>query len=62
MNERIKQFIDNASYETLLYHWRYARIGDPWFLGETGEYYAKVMFEKKKQCDHVQVSKSVGWE
>ena len=62
MNERIKQWIDAASYEELLNKWRFARIGDPMFQGETGEYYAAVMREKGKTEDHVQVSKNIGWE
>ena len=62
MNEQTKQWIDNASYETLLSKWRFATLGDPLFQGETGEYYAKVMFEKRKHCDHVQASKNIGWK
>ena len=62
MNEQTKQWIDNASYQDLLAKWRFAPIGDPMFQGETGEYYSKVMFVKKKECDHVQASKNVGWD
>ena len=62
MNERTKRWIDAASYEELLNKWRFARIGDPMFQGETGEYYATVMREKGKTEDHVQVSKNIGWE
>ena len=61
MNEQVKNWIDNASYEQLLSKWRFASIGDPMFQGQTGEYYSKVMFEKKKQSDHVQASKNIGW-
>jgi len=61
MNEKIKNWIDNASYHELLSRWRFAPIGDPLFQGETGKYYSKVMFEKKQTVDHVQVSKDVGW-
>lgn len=62
MNERIKQWIDNASYEELLRKWRFAPIGDAMFQGETGEYYTKVMKEKRENTNHVSASKSVGWE
>lgn len=62
MNERIKQWIDNASYESLLTRWRFALIGDPMFQGEIGDYYSKVMAEKRKTADHVQASKNVGWD
>lgn len=61
MNERNKSWIDNASYEELLYRWRFANIGDPMFQGETGDYYSKVMQEKKQNVDHVQASKNIGW-
>lgn len=62
MNERIKQWIDGASYEQLLSKWRYAPIGDMMLQGETGEYYSKIMFQKKSTVDHVQASKNVGWD
>jgi hypothetical protein len=61
MNEQTKQWIDSASYETLLSKWRFAPIGDRMFEGETGAYYAKVMREKGESTDHVQASKNVGW-
>jgi hypothetical protein len=57
-----KEWIDNASYEELLTRWRFAPVGSEWFQGECGEYYSKVMNEKKKQCDHVKASKNVGWD
>ena len=61
MNEQDKLWIDNASYEELLRKWRYAQLGDYMLQGETGEYFSKVMFTKKMNCDHVQASKNVGW-
>lgn len=61
MNERFKQWIDAASYEDLLVKWRFAAVGDPLFQGETGDYYAQVMAEKRKTANHVQASKNVGW-
>ncbi len=60
-NERVKDWIDNSSYEELLSRWRFAPIGDPMFQGDIGDYYSKVMFEKKEHVDHVQASKNVGW-
>ena len=62
MNERIKQWIDAATYQDLLGKWRFASVGDPMFQGEIGEYYSKVMAEKRKTADHIQVSKNVGWD
>lgn len=64
MTQEQKEWIDNASYEALLHKWRFAPIGDMTFQGEDGDYYAKVMFEKKDALDHteqVAVSKRVGW-
>lgn len=62
MNERIKEWIDGASYEQLLSKWRYSPIGDPMLQGEAGEYYSKIMFQKKSTVNHVQASKNVGWD
>ena len=40
-----KAYIDSLSYEQLLSKWRFAPIGDPWFQGETGDYWGKRMKE-----------------
>jgi hypothetical protein len=57
-----KKWIDEASYEQLLSHWRFAPVGDKLFVGECGEYYQKVMSQKRKEADHVAASKGIGWE
>ena len=58
-----KKYIDSLSYEELLRHWRFAPIGDPWFEGETGKYWAERMQKLKEEgADHVRASKNVGWE
>lgn len=60
-----KEWIDQASYEQLLNKWRFAAIGDESFQGESGEYYSKVMHEKKNALTHgdqVANSKRVGWD
>ena len=66
INQKTKEWIDNASYEQLLYRWRFAPIGDPIFQGETGEYYSKRMSELRAQdggdAEHVRASKSIGWD
>jgi len=65
MTEKQKKWIDSACYENLLYRWRFAPIGDPMFQGDTGDYYAKVMAEKKKEIgatNAVAASKTIGWE
>ena len=64
MTPEQKAWIDNASYEQLLHKWRFAPLGDSWFQGECGEYYSKVMSEKRNanSDEHIQASKSIGWE
>lgn len=63
MNEETKAWIDNADYQTLLAKWRFAPAGSPLFQGETGEYYKKIMVEKRDALpDHgVSASKAVDW-
>lgn len=58
-----KEWIDNATYGVLLSKWRFATIGEPILQGEAGEYYAKVMAEKRDADPGgaVQASKSLGW-
>jgi len=63
--EQMKNWIDNASYEALLARWRFAKIGSPWFQGEVGEHYSKVMRERTKNLNtakKVETSKKIGWE
>jgi hypothetical protein len=66
MNEQqMKEWIDQASYHDLLEHWRFAPSGDPYFQGEMGDYYAKVMREKHDAVGndaHVRTSKRIGWD
>lgn len=45
--QQMREWIDNASYEELLRKWRFAPVGDPFFQGEMGQYYSKVMAEKR---------------
>lgn len=63
LTEENKKKIDSMSYEALLGHWRFAPSGDPWFQGETGEYWAQRMKELRAQgADHVGASKALGWD
>ena len=60
-----KKHIDSLSYEQLLSQWRVAPSGNPWFQGETGDYWGSVMNKKKKEIGQdkaVSVSKSIGWD
>jgi len=62
--EEMKHWRDNASYEQLLRKWHFASIGDPFFQGEIGDYYSKVMRQKRGEvgnAEHVRASKSIGW-
>jgi hypothetical protein len=47
MTAEQKNWIDNASFLELLYRWQNASSGDEMFIGETTEYYFKVMKEKR---------------
>ena len=63
--ERMKRWIDTASYEDLLRKRRFATSGDPFFQGEVGDHYVKVMNERRAEVgvdEHVRISKIVGWE
>ncbi|UCC41425.1 MAG: hypothetical protein JSV96_08405 [Candidatus Aminicenantes bacterium] len=56
-----KKIIDGMSYEVLLSRWRFAPIGDPWFQGETGDYWSERMHElREKGANHVAISKKLG--
>ena len=60
-----KRYIDSLDYEQLLSRWRFAPIGDPWFQGETGDYWGERMNELRRQPggdeEHVRASKRIGW-
>ena len=61
--KRRKAWIDGADYDALLQCWRFAPVGSPLFQGEVGDYYRKVMAEKKKATpvsEQVRVSKALG--
>ena len=67
LTEKNKEQIDAMSYREMLARWRFAPLGDKTFQGETGEYFAKVMKEKRRALDsedpesHSKISKSIGW-
>lgn len=63
LTEENKKHIDSMSYNALLSGWRFAPVGDPWFEGETGDYWSKRMNELREQgADHVGASKRIGWD
>ena len=64
MTDKQKDLIDKMSYEGMLSLWRNAPSGHPMFEGDTGDYYSKVMKEKRNKVgpgEHVRASKSIGW-
>ena len=58
-----KAHIDAMSHYGLLQDWRFSPAGNPWFQGETGEYWGKRMAEKRNENpgQAVQNSKDMGW-
>jgi len=64
MTKEQKDWIDTASYESLLRKVRFAPIGDVMFQGSSGEYYGKVMDARRKEigaAGHTATSKRIGW-
>lgn len=61
--EEVKR-IDDMDYETMLRLWRFSPAGNEMFIGERGNYFSKVMFEKrdKDPSAAIRASKAVGWE
>lgn len=57
-------WIDRASYEDLLRKWRFARPGDPFFLGDVGKHFEAVMARRRSEVleEHVRASKAIGRE
>lgn len=62
IQENDKLFIDNLTYKQMLNLWRFSEAGNPLFIGDTGVYFTKRMNELKKEVNHVQISKEIGWE
>lgn len=65
LTEKVRAAIDAKTYEQLLSGWRFAPVGDRWFEGESGDYWAKRMAQLRTQENgnerHVAASKSIGW-
>jgi len=59
-----KGWIDDADYESLLYRWRHAECGHPWFVtAEVSGYYQRRMkiMREADPAGHVAASKRAGW-
>ncbi len=64
LTEENKKYIDSLSITGLLSKIRYAPPGDPWFQGETGDYWMK-RYAEVRNADpeaHTRASKDIGWE
>ncbi len=65
MDIKVKEDIDNMSYESMFALRRFAASGHPYFQrGEVSDYFEKLMKKKEKLISHeerVAISKRVGW-
>ena len=63
LTEENKKHIDSLDVYQLLYKNRFAPCGDPWFQGETGEYWMKRLdIARNENPDaFVLASKHMGW-
>jgi len=64
MTNEQKKRIDGMDYEQMLRLWRFEKVGDPMFEGETGEYFSKKMVEKRNalpEGEAAEISKRIGW-
>lgn len=62
--QKLIDWIDNASLSTLLYRWRFDRAGSPLFENDVGRYYSDVLFgfRRKDPDAWSAASKDVGWD
>lgn len=65
LTDDLKSAIDSLSYGDLLCKWRFAKIGDPMFDGESGTYFSERLKKLKEEVsisEHVSISKELGWQ
>ena len=63
LTQEVKNTIDKMSYHTLLERWRNAPVGDAWFQGAVGDYWAERMKTLRNSgADHTGASKRIGWD
>lgn len=63
--EKMRAWIDQADYESLLRMWRFAIPGEPIFQGDMGDYYREVLARKREEIgpeEATKASKRVGWK
>jgi hypothetical protein len=64
LTPEMKDHIDKMDYVSMLRAWRFSPSGDPLFQGEVGEYFQKIMIEKRDALhpgEHTAASKLIGW-
>lgn len=66
LTEENKKHIDSLDYDELLRKWRFAKSGDPWMQGETGNYWGNRMGALRRRPGGQEVavaaSKRIGWD
>lgn len=64
LTPEVKDKIDRMDYISMLRSWRFSPSGDILFQGEVGDYFKKVMTEKREALPiggHTSASKLIGW-
>lgn len=64
-DEEMLDIIDNMDYFSLLRRWRFSKVGDPFFQGDVGKYYAKRLNRIREvigEEEAARISKLIGWE
>ena len=60
-DEKLKATIDNLSHYEMCKIWRFAKSGNPYTLGEVGQYFKDRLF-KHFGGFTPEISKSLGWD
>lgn len=62
LTEKNKKYIDQLSDYEILRRWRFSPTGDPWFTGETAEYWDIKIEKLIGGGNFAVISKQVGFE
>ncbi len=65
MDEGIKKSIDDMDYRSMFQLWQFAPTGHAYLCGDEGEYFIKIMQEKRDaitDAQHTAISKEIGWK
>lgn len=62
LTDNLKREIDNLPYEEMFRLRRFAPVGHPYFIGDTGMYFLESMNRKDPgSAERVRISKKIGW-